>query len=493
MNKSSVAHFLVPFLIPPPSGIMGCGKSKPTDPVKALKAKKGSGTEDIRDKYDIGDILGSGSFGQVRQARLKENDSDVRAVKMIERDNEQGEWSNQEMFVREVELLQTIDHTNIIRYYDFYEDPHFLYVVMEQCSGGEIFQKILEIKRFQETDAASIGRQILSAIHYIHTKNICHRDIKAENFLFASKDISSPIKMIDFGMATKFQPNEWLTQLCGSPHYLSPELIGQRYNHMADLWACGVLLYLLMYGRYPYDGKNPNEIMTKILQEKIEWKSSKVKPSENCIDFLQKLLERNYEKRCSAEEALKHTWTQTKQPTKESSPDPGQSIPTDVLRSAHKKATASRKEIDKKVEELRNQKLKLLDDDFSKGIRYGQRLGPTPKDSSYMKKPEFVRRENKLTTAPGGDMIARKVSMDKMINKVNGQKIEEGQEHSPNIHRSASFSDAPQRKTSKDKVDGVTEEDEKKLADLYKELKTFSQAEVGSPKTPPGPAKNCSL
>merc|ERR1719379_2490599 len=154
---------------------------------------------------------------------------------------------------------------------------------------------------------------MLSALQYIHSLSICHRDIKAENFLFAGKSISSPLKMIDFGMATKISEGKIFAELCGSPHYLSPELIGQKYNHTADLWAFGVLLYLLMYGRYPYDGKNPQDIMTKILMEKIEFRHDKAKLSETCLDFVRKLLERNPRKRITAEEALKHPWIEVKE------------------------------------------------------------------------------------------------------------------------------------------------------------------------------------
>jgi len=191
--------------------------------------------EDIRDKYELGKVLGSGSFGQVREAKLKTG-SEVRAVKMLEPDKGDGEWSNHEIFIREVGLLQQIKHENIIRYYDFYEDIHFLYVVMELCKGGEVFAKIVELKRFSEKNAALLGMQMLKALDYIHKVSIAHRDIKAENFMLADVSIHSNVKMIDFGMATKFKPDQVLTELCGSPHYLSPELIGQKYNHLADIW-----------------------------------------------------------------------------------------------------------------------------------------------------------------------------------------------------------------------------------------------------------------
>jgi len=369
--------------------------------------------EDIRDKYDIGKILGSGSFGQVREAIVKENPSEVRAVKMIERDDDDGEWSNRAIFVREVGLLQQIKHENIIRYFDVYEDVHFLYVVMELCKGGEVFAKILELKRFSERNAATIGKQMLQAMDYMHKLMICHRDIKAENFMLAAPHLQAPVKMIDFGMATKFVQEEVLTELCGSPHYLAPELIGQKYNHLADVWAFGVLMYLLMYGHYPHDAKHPRDIMVKILTEPIEWRKSHSKEhklSKDAISFLKRVLEHNPQKRMTAEEALNHQWMQGFA----KSLDDGEALSTEVLRSAHKKITSTRKMVDQKVDELRNQKLQKIDEDFSRGIRHGQRLGETPTED-FMSKPEFLRRDNKLTTAPSGATAVRRTSITQLI------------------------------------------------------------------------------
>lgn len=398
---------------------MGCTGSKkphnksPSSP-KSVALPLQQNNEDIRDKYDLGEVLGSGSFGQVREATLKGNPSEVRAVKMIERDNEDGEWSNQAIFVREVGLLQQINHENIIRYYDFYEDVHFLYVVMELCRGGEVFAKIVELKRFSEKNAAVIGQQMLKAIDYIHKLRIAHRDIKAENFMLAQPSLTSPVKMIDFGMACKFEDGQHLTELCGSPHYLAPELIGQKYNQRADVWAFGVLLYLLMYGHYPYDAKHPRDIMVKILTEPIRWQT-KAKLSKHGLDFLKKTLEHDPKRRFSAEEALNHPWM--KQANAPNSNQESEALPTEIIRSAHRKVTETRKQVDRKVDELRNQKLKKIDDDFSKGIRHGQRLGKTPNEE-FMSKPEFLRRDNKLTTAPSRQMA--KMSMQKLMGTLGG-------------------------------------------------------------------------
>jgi len=222
--------------------------------------------------------------------------------------------------------------------------------------------------------------------------------------------ITSQVKMIDFGMACKFKEGDVLTELCGSPHYLAPELIGQRYNHRADVWAFGVLLYLIMYGAYPYDAKHPRDIMVKILTEPIQWQK-KVKLSVDGLHFLKRLLEHDPKKRMTPEESLLHPWMALANST---SKEEGEVIATEVLRSAHKKVTATRKTVDPKIEQLRNKKLKQIDEDFTKGIRQGHRLGETPREA-YMSKPEFVRRDSKITSAPSRDCNKRRTSVQSMM------------------------------------------------------------------------------
>jgi len=450
-------------------------------------AKPEKSREDIRDKYELGKVLGSGSFGQVREASLKEFPDKVRAVKIIEPDDDAehgGEWSNSAMFRQEVALLQNLKHDNIVRFWDVYEDVHFLYVVMDLCRGGEVFSKILELRRFTEANAATLGSQMLAAIAYIHSKSIMHRDIKAENFLLSDKSPTSVVKMIDFGMAVKYDHGVWFKEICGSPHYLAPELIGQKYNHMVDMWAFGVLMYLLMYGHYPYDSKNTRDIMMKVLTEPIRWQT-KAKLSQQTLGFLKRCLEPSVRKRITAEDGLKHPWIVTA-----AAPDPetGREKTIEVeedlnefVRNAHRKVTATRKQVDQEAENRRTDLLEKINKDFEKGIRLGNRLGETPQED-FMSKPEFVRRDNRLTTAPsqavGSGPSASKAVVEEK--KVEGKKVVIAEETKREELAPANRRKKAHAQTARLMYMGdLQEKDEDEMRKMWSEWKTKEKDEAG--------------
>eukprot|EP00923_Selenidium_pygospionis_P037859 GHVN01066262.1.p2 GENE.GHVN01066262.1~~GHVN01066262.1.p2 ORF type:complete len:202 (-),score=25.50 GHVN01066262.1:1235-1840(-) len=190
------------------------------------------GSQDIRQTYKIGSILGSGSFGQVRLCTRIDN-GEVYAVKIMTKTppKKNTKVDHEFMFKNEVDMLQCLDHENVVRFLEFFEDKHFLYAVIEKCDGGELFTKIVKKRKFTEEKAAVLARQMLHAIQYVHSCQIVHRDIKAENFLFKIKEDESPLLLIDFGMATRLEDDKLLTQLCGSPHYVAPELIRLTCGH----------------------------------------------------------------------------------------------------------------------------------------------------------------------------------------------------------------------------------------------------------------------
>ena len=213
--------------------------------------------------------------------------------------------------------LTHLDHPNIVKYIGSYHDRSNLYIITEKCTGGEVFDRLLKVKRFSEQEVVSISTQALRAIAYIHSLNIIHRDIKAENFLYASDprmvlsshntSSSSLIKLIDFGLAVRLKTdNEVLTSVVGSAHYLAPEMIRQQYSKSVDLWSAGVMIYLMLFGRYPFDGNNDDIIISKIRKSKIEWNINNIDISHQARSFLQGLLERDPSLRMTASQALCH-------------------------------------------------------------------------------------------------------------------------------------------------------------------------------------------
>jgi len=347
---------------------------------------------DIRDQYKFGKLLGSGAFGQVRECANRSNDT-VHAVKIMEKSKERGHWSHENMLRREVSLLGRLDHPNIVRYYGFYEDRHFLYAVMEKCDGGELFEQVIKRRKFDESDAATIFKQMLQSVQYIHGFDIVHRDIKAENFLFKTKHVESELKLIDFGMSARLtSKDEMLTEVCGSPHYLAPELIRRSYNCKADIWALGVLLYLLLYGKYPFDGKSTNAIVKDILNKKIDWTTGGGHPSSDAIDILQNLLERKQELRFSAADALDHRWV------RQNAKSTADAVPLDMntLLSASRRVSLKKGKIDPKAAKRREERLKELETEWavrSNCINMSGLSQPRPR-------PEFSRKNHRMCTTP---------------------------------------------------------------------------------------------
>eukprot|EP00931_Biecheleriopsis_adriatica_P027835 TRINITY_DN16665_c0_g1_i3.p1 TRINITY_DN16665_c0_g1~~TRINITY_DN16665_c0_g1_i3.p1 ORF type:complete len:472 (+),score=73.62 TRINITY_DN16665_c0_g1_i3:170-1417(+) len=255
--------------------------------------------------YVIGEILGEGSFGVVRQAHRISSSREVCAVKIVKRCGERDdEWSEVAMTKKEALLLKLINHPYIIHFWGLYEGSEALYMVMDLCAGGEVFNKLLKVRRFTEEAAAHMSIQMLSAIEYLHQNNIMHRDIKAENFLLQNDSPSATVKLIDFGFATHFTKQQIFTQACGSLAYMAPELIKRRYSYSIDLWAFGVLAYLLLYGKYPYRSKEKQELHREIISKEPNWVKQGV--GELSVDFIQQFLMTDPLNRVECTEGLLH-------------------------------------------------------------------------------------------------------------------------------------------------------------------------------------------
>ena len=263
--------------------------------------------------YDVEERkLGQGSYGSVSKA-VHKSTKQVRAVKTIPK----SKLKNIDSFRQEVNIMKALDHPNIIRLYETFEDHRNVYLVMSLCSGGELFDRLIEMGKLTEVQAAIIMQQILRAIFYLHENHIAHRDLKPENFLFQSKDAieKSILKIIDFGLSTKFEDGEVLTMKAGTPYYVSPQVLQGKYDKSCDLWSCGVIMFILLCGYPPFHGDTDAEVLAKVRVGDFSFNPTHWKNvSEDAKDLIRKLLKFDPAERISAEQALLHTWVKNRAP-----------------------------------------------------------------------------------------------------------------------------------------------------------------------------------
>lgn len=208
--------------------------------------------------------LGSGHFGTVSRCQSIQS-GDWFACKKI-RKSKVRKLKN---LKNEIKLLRSMDHPSIIRLVDVFEDDLFLYIVMELCTGGELFDRIIDKTQagssYGEKDAARIMRQVFRALEYCHGHNIVHRDLKPENLLFRDKREDSDLVIIDFGLSREFEPNEmFMSTKVGTPYYVAPEVLRKSYTSACDLWSAGVILYILLCGTPPFYGDNDADVLRKV-------------------------------------------------------------------------------------------------------------------------------------------------------------------------------------------------------------------------------------
>ena len=212
-------------------------------PVRSYIWTRGS----ITQSYILGRVIGHGHFSTVR---LATKDGYNYAVKTIDKRKVSSE---QTQIMTELEIVSSIDHPNIIRFYEVFEDERYAHIVMEYCSGGELFDRLISQGQLSEDYVQQLARQMLSAIIYLHKHGICHRDIKPENFLFESTSPTAELKIIDFGLSKKMGNELALMHTkAGTSVYMSPEVFEGNYDISCDLWSFGVTLYIMLSGRMPF-------------------------------------------------------------------------------------------------------------------------------------------------------------------------------------------------------------------------------------------------
>ena len=304
------------------------------------------------DIYQELEELGEGAYGSVIKVCLKDNPDTIRAMKIISKDNIVEGQS--ERLVDEIQILKKLEHPNIMKIFEYFNDSNNIYIVSELCDQGDLLGKMRKLGSMSEVVVKFLMDQILNAISYLHDNRVFHGDIKLENVMlyktgrkngrrftrlnselnssaklqydieniykdknhnlrssvrFVEDMANYEIKLIDFGCSKFLQrkKNNKLSGIVGTSIYCSPEVIDDLYDERSDEWACGVLMYILLFGEAPFPGDTEEEIFVKVKTYDIDYSSRKFnKVSENCKDLMKKLLKKNKKYRITAKEALKH-------------------------------------------------------------------------------------------------------------------------------------------------------------------------------------------
>ena len=261
------------------------------------------------DNYEVVRQLGKGGYGKVYEVKNKKT-GEIRACKHLSKLS----VKNLPKFELEINILIKTDHPNIIKLYEIFESQRSLYLIMEKCNGGEVFDRIIEHiekkKMYSEKHAAIIFEQLMRSVEYCHNHGICHRDLKPENLLYlnSGKEENNPIKVIDFGLSQIFQNRKLKTKV-GTAYYVSPEILKGNYTQLCDIWSAGVILYILLTGDPPFNGASDQIIYNKIMKFDFSFPENKWKHiSKEAKDLLQNHMLVPENKRATAKKVLEHTW-----------------------------------------------------------------------------------------------------------------------------------------------------------------------------------------
>lgn len=276
---------------------------------------------DLSEKYTLGNVLGAGSFGVVREA-LEIATGKKYACKTIPKNPKRGKCTPRYLLKLQSEvdaMVQLGTSLDAVFLKDVFEDNENVHLVMEVCTGGSILDR-LERERYTERRVATIMRSIFRFIAQCHAKGLIYRDVKPDNFLFSTADPDSAVKATDFGLSIRHWPwEEAVRSRSGTPAYMAPEVVCQEYDQRCDLWSAGILMYQLLTGKFPFwenvRSCTLQEVWKAILNEEVDLESSDVKNamSEPARDLLSRLLQRNPDLRPSAAEVLEHPWIKNKE------------------------------------------------------------------------------------------------------------------------------------------------------------------------------------
>jgi len=281
----------------------------------------------IENYYRLGRVIGKPGFYGYACEAFKIGTDEKFAVKIIPHRNKKPhirDTQDEQMFKREMQLIQFIDHPNVVKGYEMFQDDKATYLVMELCAGGELFDRIKEKAdagcTFSEMDAADIIRQVCHGLSCLHAHNIAHCDIKPDNILFTA---DWQVKIIDFNLSKCIEPLRYERGMTGTPYYVAPEIINGKYTYHCDMWSVGVVMFMLLFGYPPFSGDLDRDILRQISRDGFDpsvksgygpWFPETIPVSAEAKHLLRGLLERYPVKRLSANEALQHPWLNGRAP-----------------------------------------------------------------------------------------------------------------------------------------------------------------------------------
>ena len=253
--------------------------------------------------YQLGQEIGSGAFGKVLLGRHITTDEKV-AIKILDKIKLSKTPDDYQLVKQELSILKIVKHKYIVRLFEILETSRYIFIVMEYCEGGDIMNYIISKGRLSENESLKFFHQLINALFYLHSQSIAHRDVKIDNLLL---DSNKDLKLIDFGLSTKYKEDELLNQPCGTIVYAAPEVLNYKDYHgmLADVWSCGIVLYGMLSGFLPF-GDSDDEINKKmVLSGRIKMPNFF---SEGAINLLKHMLDINPLTRFTLDDIMEHPW-----------------------------------------------------------------------------------------------------------------------------------------------------------------------------------------
>lgn len=259
----------------------------------------------VTDDFEILDFLGRGKFGEVKRCKEKSTNRFL-AAKFVSTIKDQ----EKKDVVNEIDIMKSLAHPRLIQLYDVFESPKQMVLILELIDGGELFERVIDDNFILTERLCELYvMQICDGINFMHKSNVLHLDMKPENILCLSKD-GHRLKIIDFGLARRFDPKKTLKVLFGTPEFVAPEVVSyDRISYGTDMWSVGVICYVLLSGLSPFMGDNDSQTYNNITKAEFDFDDESFDEiTDEAKDFISKLLVKDINKRMLANQCLSHPW-----------------------------------------------------------------------------------------------------------------------------------------------------------------------------------------